>query len=383
MTESMGMGRSVCFVTPYARAMTDWDELTQRTLEGLKQCDDLYRPTNFWGPGLEQLLDDMRNQGLENFKSWSSAGFWFYPRYGLGMDSEQLQAAVDAVREIHPAASPGAVRQGLSGGVDARRDFAAARLSWDHRRWPIMLGRYGESRHGRPPQLFSLTGQRRGWTRPYLNYMLCMTALSHHVERAPTSVLELGGGFGVLGEFLMSRSEEVRYVDVDIPPLLTVSSYYLRTLFGDRVAIPGDVPETGPITVERSAVLPNWRIGDIVGPFDLFINAYSFQEMEPHVVDNYIEQVVGRDVEFVVSLNSRNGKPKLSDGAAIGVADPVTSQFIVDGFESRGYTLLKRYGAPLIESAGELTVLRRTDRIPPAAETPGRSGRWGRGPRTP
>ena len=363
--------------------MTDWDGLTQRTLDGLEHCDELYRPTNFWGPGLEQLLDDMRNEGLESFKRWPSAGFWFYPRYGLGMTAEQLQAAIDAVLEVHPAAHPALVRQGLSGGDQARRDFAAARLSWDHRRWPIMLGRFGESRHGRPPQLFPLTGRRHGWTRPYLNYMLCMSALSHHVERAPTSVLELGGGFGVLGEFLMRRSERVRYVDLDIPPLLTVASYYLRTIFGDRVAIPDDLPEKGPLGVEGSAVLPNWRIGDVAGPFDVFVNAFSFQEMEPHVVANYIEQVVGRDVEYVVSLNSRDGKPRLSDGAAIGVQDAVTSQFIVEAFESRGYRLLKRYGSPLIESAGELTVLRRTDMIPSREGTPADGGRWRRGRRTP
>ena len=77
-----------------------------------------------------------------------------------------------------------------------------------------------------------MTGKDHGWTRPYLNYMLCMAALSQHVDKPPTSVLELGGGFGVLGEFLLARGPQMRYVDLDIPPLLTVASYYLRTLYG-------------------------------------------------------------------------------------------------------------------------------------------------------
>jgi hypothetical protein len=155
----------------------------------------------------------------------------------------------------------------------------------------------------------------------------------------------------------------MRYVDLDIPPLMTVASYYLRTLFGERVAVLHDLPESGPIRVEQSAVLPNWRIADVQGPFDVFVNTYSFQEMEPDVVAHYITQVAAKDVEYVVSLNSRHGKPKLSDGHAIGVADPVTSSYVVPQFESHGYTLLRRYGSPLLNSEGELTVLRRTDRL--------------------
>ena len=57
-------------------------------------------------------------------------------------------------------------------------------------------------------------------------------------------------------------------------------------------------------------MLPSWRIDDVDGPFDLFVNCFSFQEMEPDVVVNYVAKVAEKDVEWVVSLNSRKGKPK-------------------------------------------------------------------------
>ena len=45
--------------------MTDWNELTNRSLEELKTCDPLFRPTSFWGPGLDQLLGDLDQRGLD------------------------------------------------------------------------------------------------------------------------------------------------------------------------------------------------------------------------------------------------------------------------------------------------------------------------------
>ena len=256
---------------PTIGRVTDWIALTERTLEQLREVDDRYRPTDFWGPGLNELLTDMRTQGLENFKSWRTAGFWFYPMYGTRLTGAQIEDIIEHAQGLNPAARPEMLRGMLNGAAHARRDFDVARLAWDHARWPIRLRRFGESPVGNPPQLYKMAGQRHGWTHPYLNYMTCMAALSQHVDAPPRAVLELGGGFGVLGEFLLPRSPEMRYVDLDIPPLLTVAAYYLRTLFGDRVATADDLPETGPVTVHQSAVLPNWRIADVQGPFDVFV----------------------------------------------------------------------------------------------------------------
>jgi hypothetical protein len=167
-----------------------------------------------------------------------------------------------------------------------------------------------------------------GWGRPYLNYLLCLAALSRHVETEPTSFLELGGGFGTLGKIVMRRNAAARYVNLDLPPLLTVAAYYL--------------------------------VPDVVGPFDVFMNAYSFQEMEPDVVDHYIQAVADMGVRYVVSYNSIHCKPQKVEGAEGGVIDPVTSSRIIDMFERRGYRLLHTYRDPLVVSAAEIAVLERS-----------------------
>ena len=125
--------------------------------------------------------------------------------------------------------------------------------------------------------------------------------------------------------------------ELDLPPLTTVASFYLRTLFGDRVTISdGTIAEVGPIELPGSACLPNWRIGDVAGPFDVFVNSYSFQEMEPDVVEEYVRQVAAKGVTYVVSLNSILGKRRATRGRVGGVIDPVTSDRIVAMLEGGG-----------------------------------------------
>jgi len=337
--------------------------MTERVLTELAECDPAYRPTNFWGPALDQLLGDLDSMGLSRFKRWPRAGFWFLPLYGNGFSNLTIRQTFRRAKNVNPAARRQYVTAALNGSLQAHRDFDAARLAWDQARWPADLDGLGESRIGEPWQHYRLIPNRPdlGFGRAYLNYMLVMAGLSRHVETPPRSFLELGGGFGALGEFVMSRDPEARYLNLDIPPLVTVSSYYLTELFGhERVLTYGpQVPASGPLEVPRSACLPNWRIEDISGPLDVFVNTYSFQEMEPDVVENYVARVASLGVHYVASLNSLAGKPVATQTGAIGVLDQVTSPRIITMFEKRGYQLVATYQRPLLNTAAELAILRR------------------------
>jgi putative sugar O-methyltransferase len=356
-------GRDLKRSAPTKALPSEWDELTRRMLQEMEQCDAIYRPTNFWGPGVEELLSDMRSKGIDRFKSWPTASFWFYPIYGRGFTKTAIDATFDAALAVNPKATRRQITSALTGLSDAQRDFDAARLFWDQRNWPADIETLGESRVGRPPQYHRVSkSENGGWGRPYLNYLLCMSALSRHVQQPPKSFVEIGGGFGVLGEIVMSRDPEARYVNFDIPPLLTVASYYLTELFGrDRVIVyDQSIPQSGPLKIDRSACLPNWRVQDLTGNYDVFVNSFSFQEMEPHVVEHYIASVAAMGVRYVVSLNSRKGKPIASNEQKIGVVEQVTSEMIASMFAKHGFEIAGRYGDPLIRSAGELIVLQRS-----------------------
>ncbi|AKU15182.1 putative sugar O-methyltransferase [Luteipulveratus mongoliensis] len=342
--------------------MSTWADLTRQSLDELREAKPTYLPTNFWGPGVEALLKDMETQGLERFKSWRTAGIWFNPTYGNSYTNAVIEKLLPIAQANNANATHNYLGAALNGSFEARRDFDVASMAWDQQRWPFDLINHGESRIGSPWQAYPLSGIPEVTVgRAYVNYLLCLAALSRHVDAPPRSFLEIGGGFGVLGEIVMSRDEDARYVDLDIPPLLTVASYYLTELFGpDRVATYDDtLSKPGPITVEKSAVLPNFRIEDLEGEFEVFVNSFSFQEMEPDVVDHYVDQVSSKGLRYVVSLNSRQGKPKAAEAGQWGALDPVKSADIVEMFGRRGFTQVGEYDQPLVRSGGQVVVLKR------------------------
>lgn len=351
--------------TATPRPEPDWAALTERSLEELKQAPEHYRPTNFWGPGLDQLLGDMERLGLENFKSWPQAGLWFYPLYVRGNRLPEDDASAPPVGRN----AAGVPWDQVAGLHQARRDFDVARIAWDHRRWPFQPKKFAESTLGNPPQRYQLLPRHPEKThgRAYLNYLLCLAALSRHVDAVPKSFLEIGGGYGALGEILLAHYPDARYVDLDIPPLLTVASWYLHHRFPDRpIAVYGeDVPATGRFTLGRSAVLPNYRIEDLQDEFEVFVNTFSFQEMEPDVVQRYIDQVCARGVKYVVSFNSLHGKRKAeAEGDMWAALDPVRTEDIVRWFRERGFELVGEYTNPMVRSAAKLVVLKRVEATP-------------------
>jgi putative sugar O-methyltransferase len=335
--------------------------LNESALSELESQDPLYLPTNFWGPGVTRLLEDLGKLGLSSFKSWPTSRWWFYPVYGSNFTNATIKLAYEAASEKNPAIDQIWTSGALNGGQEARRDFDCVRLAWDQERWPFDLEGQGESLIGKPPQRYRMTDNPDiGWGRGYLNYLLCLSALSQHVEEVPRSFLEIGGGFGVLGEIVISRDSSANYVDLDIPPLHSVASYYLASLLGrENVVLSSDVPSSGELNLTgKNAVLPSWRMPDVRGSFDVFVNSFSFQEMEPDVVKNYLSLVANLNVKYIVSLNSFAGKPSAANHE-IGVLDAVTNQRIVDWSTELGYSVSDRYRSPLLKSAGELVVLKR------------------------
>ena len=93
----------------------------------------LYRPTNFWGPGVTRLLDDMKQRGLDSFKSWPTSRWWFYPVYGSNFTNATIKVAFKAASVINPAIDSTWTTGALNGGQEARRDFDAVRRAWNQK----------------------------------------------------------------------------------------------------------------------------------------------------------------------------------------------------------------------------------------------------------
>jgi putative sugar O-methyltransferase len=340
-----------------------WRASLVRAFEQLPNADDLYRPTNFWQPGVVALMNDLSTRGIETFKSWPSSAFFFYPRYSPVFTYAQVDQVMPTLREAAPKVGKDWFHNRLIGAVDANRDLDVATAMFDSATVPLDVPRHGESNVGAPPQRYRPFGaDGPGYGKPYLNYLLIMSAVSRHIDRPLRSVLELGAGFGVLGEILLQSDPTIQYVDLDIPPLSVIAHYYLSSVFPQHVfrsnldLAAGDTFELGD--GQPCACLSAWHLPQLSGSTDLFVNAFSFQEMEPEVVENYATGIARLGARFVVSLNSRAGKP-LAEHSAIGVRRQVTSQFIHDSFAALGYDTVARVGRPIAPPQAELLILRR------------------------
>lgn len=147
-------------------------------------------------------------------------------------------------------------------------------------------------------------------------------------EPVPRTVLEIGGGFGTLGEILSQAGlTDWRYIDIDIPPTATVAEWYLRQAVGDDRVLgysqtrDADTLEIG--NLPPISVLMSWQLPRLQGTIDLFVNFISFQEMEPPVASNYLRLVSNLAPSWVLLRNLKEGKQRRQHPDSVGVDEPI------------------------------------------------------------
>jgi putative sugar O-methyltransferase len=312
--------------------MIDYPELQLARQDMLAQSE-LYRPTAFWDQASRMIEDELRSHGVERFRSLPSALGFFVPTYGTPGNSftgEQAAGLQAWLKEgFGPAVKPQlALGQFLSGESAALADYRVLLAADQPQRLPS-LHRFSETSYGQPVEQFEFEGRR--FSRSSLNYLLGLALLKKHLgEQTLGTVLEIGGGFGTLGEILASSGVDgQRYIDIDIPPTSFVAQSYLTHVLGaSNVAgysQTRDLPAIDIRALPQASVLCSWQIERLRGTVDLFVNFISFQEMEPAVVANYLEQVTRLKARWVLLRNMREGKQIRTGPGSVGVETPIRS----------------------------------------------------------
>jgi putative sugar O-methyltransferase len=303
--------------------------LLKLMLEDGAQQDALHQPTAFWAAASEEILAELHSVGFESFRALSSTRMFFVPSYGTpgNMLSPDDVAALEALFLKTSTAGGKAhatLMQMLSGEAWAIADYRVYRAG-DRTDVQPDISAASESNVGAPPDQVMLEG--RAYSRSFLNYLHGLVFLKQHIDTASIQrVLEIGGGYGTLGEILHQSGGGYIYVDVDIPPTSAVSSYYLSQQPGLDLIDYSQTRSLAAIAmpkVGQQMVLCPWQLPQLQGSFDLFVNYISFQEMEPHVVQAYLEQVDRLQTRYVLLRNMREGKAKKSDKVIYGVETPM------------------------------------------------------------
>ncbi len=331
--------------------MPNYEELTCAFKDMFSQ-NELYKPTSFWSNASQLIVNDINEYGIEHFRSLSSTLNFFVPTYGHPGNSytkEISEALLDkTIKEFpkHIKAKLG-LEQYLCGEMAALADYRVLKAADSETALPY-LHKFSESNFGEPVEQFEF--ENRKFSRSSLNYLLGLAMLKKHLKgNVPKTVLEIGGGFGTLGEILSSAGiNGVRYIDIDIPPTSFVAQNYLINLLGkDKVATYEKTKTFSSIAIDslpQASVLCSWQIEKLVGKVDLFVNFISFQEMEPSVVRNYLSYVARLNTEWILLRNMKEGKNIKKDKSSVGVEIPILSDDYLAMLP--GYELVERNVIP-------------------------------------
>lgn len=290
-------------------------ELLQNAQEN---ADDIYKPTKFWSRKCDELTSDIREKGVENFRNLESCLYMFVPSYGfhdMKVNMSLYDKVVGTLSDffINNEKYGIYLMQYMSGEAQALSDYRVF-LASDRDMKPY-ISDIDESKIGNPENQFMFDGKT--YSRSMFNYALGINFLKRYVDTSNIEVvMEIGGGFGTLGEILLSDPRNnAFYIDIDIAPTNFAASYYLEQLLGEEQFGRYDkVKDWKHFNISelrdkfKATVLPSFLIEKLEGKIDLFVNFISFQEMEPHVVENYLKHVVRLKPKFIMLRNMKQGK---------------------------------------------------------------------------
>lgn len=288
-------------------------ELLNVMIADMEAAPSIYRPGNFWAIFIRDIAREIKKQGISCFRRHKHALGLYVPTYP----------------------------EGQAGSMEALCDYKVF-LAGDVESDPNLTS-ISESSIGSPTQQFCFDNNQ--YSRSMLNYLRGLVFLKKKVHTSSIRrVLEIGGGFGTLGEiFLKSDFHRNFYVNIDIPPVSYVATRYLEAVFGREHVAGYDVTrDMTEIDMEafaekyRAMVLLPWQLPKLKGEFDLFVNFFSFQEMEPDIVENYASHINRLVKGYLLLRNQRTGKQVAERPGDVGVLEPVTREHYIRFFEPFG-----------------------------------------------
>lgn len=290
------------------------------------QKKNIYQPSAFWEDAANKIVQDIEAGGIGNFRRLKTPLGFFVPTYGIpanSFTSEIADGVLDYIKKKGTNKQLLAMQTFLRGFLQAESDYKVFISSDQQMKEPILFS-FSESQYGNPIEQFEFQGRR--YSRSALNYILGICFLKKYLtDNEPIhTVLEIGGGFGTLGEIL-KQSRNIKYIDIDIPPVSYIAWDYLRHNYqgSDIEPYVNHHREIQIKDLKKCSVFNAWDIEILYGKVDLFVNFISFQEMEPFIVENYLSHVKRLRPTWVLLRNMREGKQVKTGPDKTGVDCPI------------------------------------------------------------
>ena len=312
--------------------------------------DELYIPTEFWRTAANKIGDILRHGNIHNFRNLKDTRNFFVPTYlieGLNFFSDEIikKFEKEILLKCKNKKAMALFNNLKSGHHLAYADYRTF-VSGDIITKKPYLHNCSESTIGNPINQFIFDSKT--YSRSMLNYLNGLVCLKQTIDTNQIkNILEIGGGYGSLGEILLNdKTTKYKYVNIDIPPTSYTSSYYLNELYQSDFKNCFEVEENGKIDIDKvdfqAMVLNSWQMPLLNGNFDLFVNYISFQEMNPKVVENYIKHIQRLNCKYILTRNIREGKAvKINNTNKACVEQPMKTTFFIEIFQKYGYKTFK------------------------------------------
>ncbi len=300
--------------------------------EDMALQNDLYKPTTFWEYGSKLIIEELENNNIEDFRKLRPTRNFFVPGYSAVdylVNKDKYEPTIQEFDKIvQDKRFVTRLKRLFYGNSSAFSDYRVLKAS-DTDISPY-TDEVSESKIGNPLEQHEFDG--RLFSRSFLNYLLGLNFLKQTVDTSDIkTVMEIGGGFGTLGEILLKDDRnEIFYINADIPPVGFVSSYYLQEVFGaDNIACYDTTRDLEVIdidkfkTTHKALNICSWQVPKLKGKIDLFVNFISFQEMEPDVVKNYCNYVEKLEPKYILLRNILEGKRIRTKTHRVGVDEPI------------------------------------------------------------
>ena len=318
-------------------------------LSDLSKQKKIYRPTIFWKDLVSKFFKIFQNGKLNNFRRNELALNFFVPTYNY-LREKNIKKIISLInKKYFPKRIKFFFQTHISGEKDALSDYRVFKASDDIKKLPY-LHNFSEKKIGNPLEFFNFEGKY--FTRSSLNYLLGLCFFKKTIKNfTPKIILEIGGGFGILGSIFNSAGvKRFKYINIDLPPMSLLTEFYLSSCFGkSNVSSYEKTKNLKSINInnlKRFSSLNTWQIENLRGKVDLFVNFISFQEMEPNVMQNYAKIVARLKAKFILLRNLKEGKQLKKNTKSIGVRKQIKFNQYISVWKKFNYQLVEKNTIP-------------------------------------
>lgn len=282
-------------------------------LEDYNAAPEIYQAGSYWKKYEQKIIAEIQNADLAELRSgkysifgtfgFSESVYHYHPNTPLhirlgkmlvrkyfitGKSSLPYSLSLNDIREM---AFVNCVNQGKIAGIKSISEIET-------------------TTYGNPEDLFEIKGKK--YTMQFLNFYIRLCFAQQHLKlKGDETIVELGSGSGFQIEVLKKVFPDLTILCFDLPYPLVLCEHYLSKALPNQKVIFSSTGRTltSLDEIEKGTInmFGNWQIPMLSKfSFDVFWNAASFGEMEPHIVKNYLSFVT--QVKKIFLLQARNGK---------------------------------------------------------------------------